>query len=582
VSALQWALKQGGYARSVSEVCVLFRALGIQCTETSVLSRDDFMRLSDLGRLGECDTADLAQHADVLGVLQLRRMLLGCLETPQLLLVRSLAYLSMATANSMHGPSAQIRLMSALRHYELELQKPGAQEVAKSMLSSEGLSVFVSIITMTGLMPLARSAAARLISRALELQGGPFYSARRAEYAMDSAMLQWKQTQTHQRLTHSRHEPQREVCDVRNDCRVLEARLLEQLWQPLLETLDHAQTRPGYLDGQLFRQLLTLLLQAHLPAALSGGYDSSVAPQVAAALCRLHGARDMPSDALLCLEFMEHLESTDINEVSTLAAAFGGHRLLRGVLKASCRKWLQKRQAQDLQAHCSEDGDGGVAAVVKALQVRGRRVLREWRSARKRLSVRLCKPRPAIDACAPAPWLHKTAGAVVGAEMAGFETAWSSYATTRPLQVGSKAVTDDAPAAALAATTAAAAASPAKQFQQQQYSEHLADQNDESNMSTDWPMVDDTHHNSSEEEPWGIEDLVLDRLHRRWLRDGLRRRPRRLLERGNLMAATSSLPSSARLPGMQRLPMLPSASLSSLSARSVDTKRRPMLPLVSV
>merc|ERR1719223_2642215 len=152
VSALQWALKQGGYVRSLSEVCVLFRAVGVECTETTVLSRDDFMRLSDLGRIGEGNAAELSQLADVLGALQLRRMLLGCLASPQLLLVRSLAYLSMAATNGMQAPSARIRLMSALRHCELELQQLGAHEVAKAMLSSEGLSVFVAIITMDGLM----------------------------------------------------------------------------------------------------------------------------------------------------------------------------------------------------------------------------------------------------------------------------------------------------------------------------------------------------------------------------------------------------------------------------------------------
>jgi len=184
VCTMHEALQIMGYRRSCAEVCCLFMALGVPCSERSTLSTAEFTRLSNFADWHHREEPQAQRAEFLLGQLELRRVLLGSLTDSERLLTGlhlALARVS-ATAdaagrhirtNDEEATDDDAALCLALHGccMQLAAAAPDSTDFAQAMLTQTGLSVFVTVIALRSALAVVRILASYILSQALVLQG---------------------------------------------------------------------------------------------------------------------------------------------------------------------------------------------------------------------------------------------------------------------------------------------------------------------------------------------------------------------------------------------------------------------------
>ena len=233
--------------------------------------------------------------------------------------------------------------------------------------------------------------------------------------------------------------------------------LVLELWRPLLVGLldPPGMELPDAMDPEVLRAIFDLLQTARVPVTAAGGEaGAALAPEVIEVLVRLSRCsgrcgRTLPpelaaAEAVRALNTLQilvelHTDRRALNappegganeaHVQTVAAAFGGCRLLRETLARMPSRPPSSRSSSS--SSDAEDCEGdekradrpfhGMRQTLQELSQMGREVLRLWDAERKRLLARWQEPRRDHVAWSR---LEALAKAVALAEHEGMLTTW--------------------------------------------------------------------------------------------------------------------------------------------------------------
>lgn len=390
-------LNDAGWQRSLPELCCLLHALQVPCSEVATISQKEACRLASFEAFMDGKAASDA--AGTLAALEVRRVLLATMSAGDQLLARLQFGMQKA-----EGPEGDLTEMQAV----LDTCRAGLQaqdvDLAKALLSRSGLHILLSAITSDALHVKIKTAAAVLLSQAIDLQSR----------AIERSGLNPTEVKT----------PRERLLPIREaqvNLQLFFSSLVPELWPPLLEFIDplnSQQLQP--VPRKLLSKIFDLFEKIRLPRHLLGEDGPLLSQSVLPALEQLHSPQASVAQLLATVQSIELLaqsrleaseESAGAASVHLLAVATGGRRLLAGPLSI----WSSRQKARDKPEELSD------------FLSHGEEMLQLWRDERNKLLLHRL-PLKAAGRPAGISKIMALSKAAADSEQLGFFTHWPTSA----------------------------------------------------------------------------------------------------------------------------------------------------------
>lgn len=405
VADLHRELRTGGqFNRSAGELVLLLSTLGVGCNESSAITEREFRRLAQHQEHVEKDAVELQNKSSALNLMQVRRILMETMSTPEKFLARllvALNHLKGERLTSERPEAAMEDLEDAVEALVEALTSRSAAAYAEAIVSSLGVYILIDVVNTVSFDAPLQLTAVRLLSRAVARFGGPPFAPRHVARQLGDASARGSSVR---RSWLAEPPAQEEDGRGSGDIRSLEARFMVEVWWPLLVALDPEDAVDlGPLTADVVRSVLALFSQVRVPGVLAGAQGVQLSPDVEVELLRLCTSEASPillQQALSRFEFLEEIhhmspfrEDADAGrvqhqaEVAMLAAALCGCRLLCELL-------------------------AGLPGLDEALAQRAQAMLRRWRAERKKFRTRFAGPVRRPEGLAKLEALAKASSAV--------------------------------------------------------------------------------------------------------------------------------------------------------------------------